>query len=127
MKIPGTFKQKNLTAKRIESSIAKAIRNNAFESGAYYAEVWSLEDCTVIVTREPHGDTEKVFRWHLSISHPYRYPSWDEMKFAILNLIPDENAMMAQILIPERATNQEWVNISENCFHWWEIRDEIIK
>jgi hypothetical protein len=64
----------------------------------------------VLVTREPRG-------WHMSISHPTRYPKWDEIKRARYWFVPDE-VTMAQLL-PPRA---EFVNIHENCFHLWEIK-----
>lgn len=57
-------------------------------------------------------------RWHLSISHPKRYPTWDEIKEARYKLMP-ENITVAMLLPPPR----EYVNIHENCFHLWEIED----
>jgi hypothetical protein len=54
--------------------------------------------------------------WHISVSHPYRYPKWDEIRQARYDLIPNE-AFMVMVLPPK----EEYVNIHENCFHLWEI------
>ena len=55
--------------------------------------------------------------WHLSISHPHRYPTWDEIKAARYELIPDD-ITMAMFLPPK----SEYVNIHNNCFHLHETR-----
>lgn len=68
-----------------------------------------------MVAREPHGRTDRLL-WHLSISHPDRYPSWDEIVDARYQLVPD-GVTMAQILPPRR----QYLNIHPNCFHLWEI------
>ena len=68
-------------------------------------------DCTVLLTREP--------RWHLSISHPDRYPSWDEIHSARYELVPD--AVTMAMLFPPKA---EYVNMHGRCFHLHEIRGE---
>lgn len=75
------------------------------------ARAFHLGDCLVIVGHSKNG-------WHLSISHPTRYPTWDEIKEARYRLTP-HNVTMAMIL-PPRA---EYVNLHENCFHLWEIED----
>lgn len=55
--------------------------------------------------------------WHLSISCRDRYPTWDEIKAARYDLIPDE-VTMAQMLPPKK----EYVNLHPNTFHLHEIR-----
>lgn len=60
--------------------------------------------------------------WHLSISHPSRYPTWDEIKEARYRLLPDE-IYMAMILPP----SGEYVNVHENCFHLWEVPPEVVR
>jgi hypothetical protein len=57
-------------------------------------------------------------RWHLSISHPERYPTWDEIKTARYQLVPND-VTMAMLLPPK----ERYVNIHPNCFHLWEIRE----
>jgi len=54
--------------------------------------------------------------WHLSISHPSRYPSWDEIKKARYELLPSD-LTFGLILPPEG----EYVNIHPFCFHLYEI------
>lgn len=55
-------------------------------------------------------------KWHLSISHPDRYPTWDEIRDARYEFIPDE-VTMAMLLPPKG----EYVNLHPNCFHLWEV------
>ncbi|NMP21874.1 DUF7694 domain-containing protein [Sulfobacillus harzensis] len=68
--------------------------------------VYVMGECTIFVTTdEPDG-------WHLSISHPTRYPTWDEVAQARYALGPaDQNVVMH--LPPER----EYVNLHDFCFH----------
>lgn len=65
----------------------------------------------VLVSQEPDG-------MHLSISHPHRYPSWDEIKSARYDLLPSEKTF-AMILPPPG----DYVNIHENCFHLYELKE----
>jgi hypothetical protein len=56
--------------------------------------------------------------WHLSISHPVRYPTWDEVADARYELVPDDVTMA--MLLPPR---DEYVNVHEHVFHLWQIDD----
>ena len=58
-------------------------------------------------------------RWHLSISHPHRYPDWDTIADARYALVPDELTMM--MYLPPSA---EYVNVHRNCFHLHESREK---
>lgn len=83
--------------------------------GLEYARLFSLGRCRILVAHEgPIG-------WHLSISHPTRYPTWDEICKARYELLPDD-VTMAQILPPK----SEYVNVHPNCFHLHEIRGEML-
>jgi len=75
------------------------------------ARAYRLGECLVFVGVSEDG-------WHLSISHPSRYPTWDEIKAARYQLTP-HNITMAMILPPPN----EYVNIHENCFHLWQVED----
>ena len=55
-------------------------------------------------------------RWHVSVSHPSRVPSWDEMRTAREAMTPDEVTMA--ILFPPSAA---YVNVHERCLHLWQI------
>lgn len=52
--------------------------------------------------------------WHVSISHPRRYPTWDEIYTAWYDLVPDTEHVQGAIFLPRRA---EYVNMHPNCFH----------
>jgi len=75
------------------------------------ARAFRLGECLVFVGHSADG-------WHMSISHPSRYPTWDEIKEARYSLLP-KNITVAMLLPPP----DEYVNIHENCFHLWEIED----
>jgi hypothetical protein len=62
------------------------------------------------------------FGWHLSISHPWRYPTWDEIAAARYALVPDA-VTMAMVLPP----SDEYVNLHPNCFHLHECSCEAAK
>ena len=75
----------------------------------------------VIVAREPSGP-ERSLRWHLSISHPDRDPTWAEQVEAIRELVPGSGAIeFVSYLPPEN----EHINAHEFCFHWWEGRSTV--
>ena len=63
----------------------------------------------------PRGSLE----WHISISTPNRYPTWEEIKTALYDFIPDE-VTMAMLLPPK----DEYVNVHNNCFHLHQIPGE---
>lgn len=84
------------------------------------AHVYRLGECSVIVSRERVDRDDMVFtkRWHISIAHTRRYPTWDEIGQARDRLIPADVWMcMAH---PPR---EYWLNYHPNCLHLWEIRD----
>ena len=56
--------------------------------------------------------------WHLSISHKYRYPTFDEIRDARYKYIPDEITMA--MIYPPKA---EYVNVCSTYFHLWEIKE----
>lgn len=51
-------------------------------------------------------------RKHLSISHPSRFPTWDEIKDARYALLPDDIDMA--MYLPSQS---KYVNVHNNCFH----------
>jgi hypothetical protein len=86
----------------------------------------STSGCNVIVAREPAKAApggiwlppEELLLWHLSISHPDRYPSWDEIGDARYQLTPGGITMA--LLLPPMG---EYVNAHPFCFHLWQIDD----
>jgi hypothetical protein len=78
---------------------------------------FTLGDCSVLVASEPAaGDGSHL--WHLSIAHPDRYPTWDEIHDARYRLVPD--AVTMAMFLPPR---DEYVNVHPNCFHLWQGQD----
>lgn len=75
------------------------------------ARCFLFGECSILVGRGPQG-------WHLSIAHPARYPTWDEIAESRYRLIPDD-ATMAMILPP----SSQYLNFHRNCFHLWQIED----
>ena len=64
--------------------------------------------------------------WHLSISHPTRYPTWDEIFLAWYDLVPGAGSQFEGAIILPRKT--EYVNIHPNCFHVHQLKDtEIVR
>lgn len=57
-------------------------------------------------------------RWHLSISHPFRLPTWDEINAARDALIPAD-VWLCQPMPPKAY----WINLHSFCLHLWQIRD----
>lgn len=78
-----------------------------------FGKAYSWGALRIIVAKEP-----KV-GWHMSISHPRRYPTWDEIKKARYTLCPRE-IDMAMFLPPE----SQFVNIHPNCFHLFEVKHD---
>ena len=67
--------------------------------------------CRVLVAQEGG-------RWHLSISCPDRYPSWDEIADARYKLLADD-VDMAFILPPLR----DYINLHPFVFNLWQVVD----
>ena len=58
-------------------------------------------------------------RWHVSVSHPRRVPSWDDMRTARELMTPDHVTMA--FILPPRA---QYVNVAERCLHLWQIEGD---
>lgn len=75
---------------------------NKFNS---YLRRYQYGPCSVIVTRE-HG------RWHLSIAHPTRYPTWVEISGAWYKAVPGAGSLTAALILPPLHT---YINIHSFC------------
>lgn len=73
--------------------------------------------CTILVGREPVPNNGGL-RWHLSIAHPFRLPTWSEIKQARAELLPVD-LHFCQPMPPAKY----WINAHEYCLHLWEIKD----
>lgn len=78
----------------------------------------SNNNLTLICGKEPCGP-DRQLRWHLSIAHHKRYPTWDEIRDARYELIPDD--VMVAMFLPPRT---EYVNVHAYCFHLFEVEAE---
>lgn len=75
----------------------------------------SANNLTIICGKEPCGPQGQL-RWHISVAHNKRYPTWDEIRDARYELIPAE-VMVAMFLPPP----SEYVNVHQYCFHLFEV------
>lgn len=72
------------------------------------AEAWQYGECRVILSQEWHRG---ALRWHMSISHPERYPTWDELRDARYTFTPSDVVMVMVLPQPE-----QYVNTHPNVF-----------
>lgn len=61
-------------------------------------------------------------RWHLSVSHAHRLPTWEELDAARRKFLSDD-LWMVQVSPPSK----HYVNLHPNVLHLWELRDEELK
>lgn len=76
-------------------------------------QVGMLGRCQIIAQREGAD-----LRWHLSISHPFRLPTWGEINAARDALIPAD-VWLCQPMPPR----DYWINVHTHCLHLWQIKD----
>jgi hypothetical protein len=60
--------------------------------------------------------SEELGLMHLSVSHPRRYPTWDEIRDLRYQFLPNDRTFA--ILFPPK---EQYVNVHENCFHLHEV------
>jgi hypothetical protein len=75
------------------------------------ARAYAANHLRAIVGRSAAG-------WHMSVSHPGRYPTWDEIAHLRYELLPADKTFV-MVLPPE----DEYVNIHPFTFHLWEAKD----
>jgi len=78
---------------------------------------WRKGNLAVLFSpREYHTETDLGGGYwkHLSISHPRRYPYWDEILEARYHFFSDTETVI-QVLPPRG----QYVNLHPNCFHLW--------
>jgi hypothetical protein len=83
--------------------------SRVFELAGAPTTAHRIGECLVMVSYEPNG-------WHLSISHQSRNPTWEEIRNARYELVPD-NVTMAMLLPPKA----EYVNVHKFCFHLYQL------
>ena len=77
---------------------------------------WRKGLLSAIVSRD-HLQGDAVARWHVSVSHRDRVPSWEEMAEAAHELRP---GVPMAIGVPPRSW---WINVHPHVLHLWELRD----
>lgn len=70
-----------------------------------------MGDLSALVSQEPG------MGWHMSVAHPERYPTWDEIAHLRYALLP-EQVTMAMLLPPEN----EYINVHNHTFQLWQIQ-----
>ncbi|KKL90603.1 hypothetical protein LCGC14_1903060 [marine sediment metagenome] len=70
---------------------------------------FNFGECSVIVSKD-------AGKWHLSIAHPSRYPTLDEIRDARYKFL--SNDLHVAMIYPPK---EEYVNVHNNCFHLWEL------
>jgi hypothetical protein len=106
---PGTTRQPRPDL--VEVPAGPAVQHLNINRANSYLRTFTLGECSVIVTKE-------YDRWHLSIAHPRRDPTWEEIKQCRYALLP--STIVVAMLLPPPA---QYVNIHEHCFQMMEIRD----
>ena len=81
--------------------------------------VYRLGECSIIMARERAGLSGE-WLWHLSLAHPERHPTWDEIKTARYRLLPGHLTFGMLLPPPEMYVN---VPSQDHVFHLWEITD----
>lgn len=73
------------------------------------AKWYKWGDTTVCVAKE-------VGLWHISVSCPHRYPTWDEIFTAWYDLVPGAGSEFNGAIVLPRKSHP-------NCFHVHQLRD----
>lgn len=98
----------------LEREHAKQMREAGIPASAFSdLQLGTLGNCRIICAREG-----KERRWHLSVSHPFRLPTWDEINAARDACIPAD-AWLCQPMPPK----EFWVNLHPHVLHLWQVKD----
>lgn len=125
MSVPGTVQQKVPPPVKRRDVGAVNLVDRMLAQGVLYVAVYSMGDCNVIVAREPEA-VDGTYLWHLSISAPDRYPTWDEIKTARYLLLPKDICCAMLMPPPEFYVDVQSPLDGSNStvFHVWEVHDE---
>ena len=61
---------------------------------------------------------ENTGKYHISISHKHRYPTWDEIKWVKYEFFKELSEINMAMYFPKP---ENFINVHENCFHLYEI------
>lgn len=121
-KIPGTFKNRPAPLIRDRSPHGVLAEEGVMRAGSLVASSYYIGECSVMVSRDPVGPNGEG-RWHLSIAHPSRYPTWDEIKAARYTAPELTDVPLMAQLLPLIEDDAEWVNAHDSAFHLHEITE----
>lgn len=76
-------------------------------------------DLSVLLGYEPIEPDDR--RWHISISHPTRLPSWRDLVEIAHQL---RLGVTFVVGVPPRSW---WMNIHPNCLHLWQTKDAALE
>lgn len=83
------------------------------------SKMFKMGPCKIIVSQMPGSGL-----WHLSISTPWRYPTWDEVVKAWYSLVPGADQREGAMILPKMA---DYVNIHKYCFQVYELAPEEVQ
>lgn len=76
-------------------------------------KVYQRRKCVIIIS-PPYRSAG----WHMSISTGFRNPTWEEIRDAWYDLVPDADKRNAAMFFPPE---DEYVNLQKYCFHIHEV------
>lgn len=100
-----TGRKHTLVEMLVPPKLAAALQNTE----NHYIRAYALGECSILVTKEFDS-------LHMSIAHPSRLPTWDEVAQARYRLLPG-NRTYAMILPPV----EEYINLHPHCFQLMEV------
>ena len=113
--IPGSFEPGWVEPELIEHRPPEEVRS--LIQGGTELHYFTFGECNVLLGHEPQGAGGEL-RWHITISHNARHPSWDEIKTVRYRLCgPD--IVMAMILPQPHF----YVDSHPHVFQLWEVED----
>ena len=95
----------------IQIPVPEALRKTWRSTMGSDCKAYRMGGCTIFLGTVPGQGL------HMSIAHPTRYPTWDEVADARYALIPD-GVTMVMVLPP----SSQYVNLHPNCFHLHQLQ-----
>jgi hypothetical protein len=81
-------------------------------------ECWLRGKLAAIVSRDDIAHGGGDVRWHISLQHKDRVPTWEELSRAGHDLRPGVTFVIG---VPPRSW---WLNVHEHVLHLWQTKDE---
>lgn len=66
--------------------------------------------------------SRELDRWHMSVSHRDRMPTWGELGFARDELLPED-----VFLCVPHPPRRYWMNLNHRVLHLWEMKDDELR